>query len=64
MWNLSFKFYRFARFSGDGRQTLIFGHLKAIGASKEAQPLLDKAGWNKEAIDLSAAFVNAAAKRF
>ena len=44
-----------------------FGHLKAIGASKAAQPLLDKAGVVADAgvtgVD-PAAFVKAAAQRF
>ena len=43
-----------------------FGHLKAIGASKGAQPLLDKAGVKADdgVTDLGSAFVKAAAKRF
>ncbi|VVT07616.1 hydroperoxidase HPII(III) (catalase) [Sphingomonas sp. EC-HK361] len=43
-----------------------FGHLKAIGASKAAKPLLDKAGIEADAgvTDLGDAFVKAAAKRF
>ena len=43
-----------------------FGHLKAIGHSDAAQPLLDKAGVvpDEGVTDLSSAFVEAAAKRF
>jgi len=43
-----------------------FGHLKAVGASAAAQPLLDKAGVEKDegVTDLGASFVKAAAKRF
>lgn len=43
-----------------------FGHLKAIGASAAARPLLDKAGIEPDAgvTDLGAAFVEAAKKRF
>jgi catalase len=43
-----------------------FGHLKAIGASAAAQPLLDKAGVMKDqgVTDLGKAFVEAAAMRF
>ena len=43
-----------------------FGHLKAIGASKAARPLLDKAGVVPDAgvTDLGGAFVKAAAQRF
>ena len=43
-----------------------FGHLKAIGASKAAKPLLDKAGIAPDAgvTDLGAQFVEAAALRF
>lgn len=43
-----------------------FGHLKAIGHSDAAQPLLDKAGVvpDEGVIDLRGAFVEAAAKRF
>lgn len=43
-----------------------FGHLKAIGATKAAQPLLDKAGVELDAgvTDLGDDFVNAAATRF
>ena len=43
-----------------------FGHLKAIGASQAAQPLLDKAGVEADegVTDLGAAFIKAAAKRF
>jgi len=43
-----------------------FGHLKAIGASAAAKPLLDKAGVEPDAgvTDLSAAFVAAAKHRF
>jgi catalase len=43
-----------------------FGHLKAIGASTAAKPLLDKAGVEADAgiTDLSDAFVEAAARRF
>jgi catalase len=43
-----------------------FGHLKAIGASKAAKPLLDKAGVEADGgvTDLGAAFIKAAAKRF
>jgi len=64
--------------SRDGCQALIsqgaavqfvmdaFGHLKAIGASPEAQPLLDKAGVKPDegVADLSKRFVEAAARRF
>jgi catalase len=43
-----------------------FGHLKAIGASKAAKPLLDKAGVQPDdgVTDLGAAFLKAAALRF
>ena len=43
-----------------------FGHLKAIGSTKAAQPLLDKAGIVPDdgVTDLGAAFVKAAALRF
>jgi len=43
-----------------------FGHLKAIGASAAAQPLLDKAGVKPDSgvTDLSDCFLAAAAKRF
>jgi catalase len=43
-----------------------FGHLKAIGASDAAQPLLDKAGVEKDegVTDLGDAFVKAAVHRF
>jgi catalase len=43
-----------------------FGHLKAIGASKGAQPLLDKAGVQPDdgVTPLDGAFIKAAAKRF
>jgi catalase len=43
-----------------------FGHLKAIGASAAAKPLLDKAGVKIDAgvTDLGNAFIAAAAKRF
>ncbi|HEX4504081.1 MAG TPA: catalase [Alphaproteobacteria bacterium] len=43
-----------------------FGHLKAIGHTPEAKPLLDKAGVEPDAgvTDLGAAFLTAAAKRF
>ena len=43
-----------------------FGHLKAIAASNEAKPLLDKAGVLKDAgvIDLGKSFIDAASKRF
>ncbi|WP_269714993.1 catalase [Caulobacter sp. NIBR2454] len=43
-----------------------FGHLKAIGASDEAQPLLDKAGVEPDegVTGLDAAFVKAAALRY
>ena len=43
-----------------------YGHLKAIGASKAAKPLLDKAGVVPDGgvTDLGAAFVKAAALRF
>jgi catalase len=43
-----------------------FGHLKAIGASNAAKPLLDKAGVEPDdgVTGLDAAFVKAAAKRF
>ncbi|CAN5602147.1 catalase [soil metagenome] len=43
-----------------------FGHLKAIGASDAAKPLLDKAGVTPDdgVTKLDAAFVTAAAKRF
>lgn len=43
-----------------------FGHLKAIGSSKEAKPLLDKAGVVKDdgVTDLSKTFLAAATKRF
>ena len=43
-----------------------FGHLKAIGASPDAQPLLDKAGVapDEGVTDLGADFAKAAGKRF
>ena len=43
-----------------------FGHLKAIGASEAAQPLLDKAGVEPDdgVTDLGKAFVGAARQRF
>ncbi|MDZ4376373.1 MAG: catalase [Phenylobacterium sp.] len=43
-----------------------FGHLKAIGASKAAKPLLDKAGVEPDegVTGLGAAFAKAAARRF
>lgn len=43
-----------------------FGHLKAIGHTKEAQPLLDKAGVVADAgvVNLNGGFIEAAAKRF
>ncbi len=43
-----------------------FGHLKAIGHSPEAKPLLDKAGVEPDAgvTDLGAGFIPAASKRF
>lgn len=43
-----------------------FGHLKAIGASKGAQPLLDKAGVETDdgVTDLGHSFIIAAARRF
>ncbi len=43
-----------------------FGHLKAIGASQEAQPLLDKAGVvpDEGVTGLDRKFMSAAAKRF
>ena len=43
-----------------------FGHLKAIGASDTAQPLLDKAGVTPDdgVVSLGAPFVAAASKRF
>jgi catalase len=43
-----------------------FGHLKAIGANKSAQPLLDKAGVKPDpgVTPLGADFVKAAARRF
>ena len=43
-----------------------FGHLKAIGASAGAKPLLDKAGVKTDdgVTDLGSGFVKAAAKRF
>jgi catalase len=43
-----------------------FGHLKAIGASEAAQPLLDKAGVEPDdgVVPLDASFVQAAARRF
>ena len=43
-----------------------FGHLKAIGASDAAQPLLDKAGVEPDhgVVKLGASFVKAAARRF
>jgi catalase len=43
-----------------------FGHLKAIGASAAAKPLLDKAGVKADAgvTDLSKAFIEAASRRF
>ncbi|NIJ20273.1 hypothetical protein FHS95_001965 [Sphingomonas naasensis] len=43
-----------------------FGHLKAIGASDAAQPLLDKAGVVPDdgVTGLDSAFVKAASQRF
>lgn len=43
-----------------------FGHLKAIGASNAAKPLLDKAGVDVDGgvTDLGTAFISAARKRF
>ncbi|MDE0878361.1 MAG: catalase HPII, partial [Sphingomonas bacterium] len=43
-----------------------FGHLKAIGASEAANPLLDKAGVEPDAgiVGLDREFVKAAATRF
>jgi catalase len=43
-----------------------FGHLKAIGHTPDAQPLLDKAGVQPDAgvTDLGEAFITAAGKRF
>ncbi|HTJ64338.1 MAG TPA: catalase [Alphaproteobacteria bacterium] len=43
-----------------------FGHLKAIGHTPEAKPLLDKAGVEPDAgvTDVGAGFITAAAKRF
>ena len=43
-----------------------FGHLKAIGASPEAQPLLDKAGVQKDAgvTSSDSSFISAAKQRF
>jgi catalase len=43
-----------------------FAHLKAIGASDGAQPLLDKAGVGTDegVTGLDSAFVEAAARRF
>ena len=43
-----------------------FGHLKAIGASAAAKPLLDKAGVvpDEGVTDLTAAFIKAASQRF
>jgi catalase len=43
-----------------------FGHLKAIGATKEAQPLLDKAGVEPDAgvVGIGPGFVAAAKKRY
>jgi catalase len=43
-----------------------FGHLKAIGSSDAAKPLLDKAGVQPDAgiTGLDKAFIAAAAKRF
>jgi catalase len=43
-----------------------FGHLKAIGHSAEAKPLLDKAGVEPDAgvTELDREFVSAAAKRY
>ena len=43
-----------------------FGHLKAIAHTKEAQPLLDKAGVvpYEGVMELGSGFVAAAAKRF
>ncbi|MDB5459698.1 MAG: catalase [Caulobacteraceae bacterium] len=43
-----------------------FGHLKAIGASAAAKPLLDKAGVKADAgvTDLSKTFIEAASRRF
>ncbi|MET0338345.1 MAG: catalase HPII, partial [Caulobacter sp.] len=43
-----------------------FGHLKAIGASEEAQPLLEKAGVEADegVCGLDEAFIQAAPKRF
>jgi catalase len=43
-----------------------FGHLKAIGHTPEAKPLLDKAGIEADVgvTDLGVAFIAAAGKRF
>ena len=43
-----------------------FGHLKAIGFTKEAQPLLDKAGVQADegVVQLGKSFISVAAKRF
>ena len=43
-----------------------FGHLKAIGASAAAKPLLNKAGVDPDegVTDLGDAFIKAAAQRF
>jgi catalase len=43
-----------------------FGHLKAIGHTPEAKPLLDKAGIEADVgvTDLGDAFIAAAGKRF
>lgn len=43
-----------------------FGHLKAIGASESARPLLDKAGVQPDdgVVGLDRAFVEAASRRF
>ena len=43
-----------------------FGHLKAIGATAAAKPLLDKAGVEPDrgVTDLGAKFIVAATKRF
>jgi catalase len=43
-----------------------FGHLKAIGASKAAKPLLDKAGVapDEGVVGLGKEFIAAARKRF
>ncbi|WP_419825906.1 catalase [Sphingomonas sp.] len=64
--------------SADGTKTLVkeaaavqfvmdaFGHCKAIGATADAQPLLDRAGVEKDGgvTDLGETFIAAAAKRF